>query len=315
MRLSRYFAVIVLLTGLCRLGLAADTAPADKPPVGPMEKVLADVDFHDVALEEIIDFLQNASPGFKAVVVREGDVPDSYPRVKMKLKNVTIAQVWMVLQASYPDLEFQQIGQGDVAVPIWLVRVKAPASGATPAFTPAAVRVYRLAPVVRAMSAKVGKEDVPKIGALDPVLSLIKATLAQVPGGTEPVLQVHEETQTLIFKGSAEQKAALELVLAVLDPSAAPELAELRQHESELGEKLVRARDQYTLRVQQLEAELAEARQKLADEEKNSLEVSRESEKLKVRLEIQGEQLEALQKRKDVHERREAETRPSPAAP
>jgi hypothetical protein len=160
--------------------------------------------------------------------VRENGVPEGYPKVRMRLKNVTLGQVWSVLQAANPELEVQPVEvqtaeEGPARPPIYLIRVKAPTTGVPEV----AVRAYALGPVEQAMSAKGGggKEAAHGNDSLDRVLSLIKATLAQVPGSGEPVLQVHEETGTLIFKGSADQKAVLEDVLAALVPATPTEVA------------------------------------------------------------------------------------------
>ena len=48
------------------------------------------------------------------------------------------------------------------------------------------------------------------------MLSVIKAALAQVPNGNSAVLQVHEETETLIFKGTLPHQEAVEQVLQAL---------------------------------------------------------------------------------------------------
>ncbi|MDB5174141.1 MAG: hypothetical protein JWN51_2914, partial [Phycisphaerales bacterium] len=57
--------------------------------------------------------------------------------------------------------------------------------------------------------------------ALNQVLSLIKATLAQVDdaSGISPVVQVHNETRTLIVKGTSSQLRAVEDALSALNPN------------------------------------------------------------------------------------------------
>src|SRR5205807_5814909 len=74
--------------------------------------------------------------------------------------------------------------------------------------------------------------------ALGDVLSLVKAALSQIDGPA-PVLQVHEATQTLIFKGTPEQRAALEDVLDALDPLRGSDRAVVRTREDSGPRKAV----------------------------------------------------------------------------
>jgi len=294
----RYLTVVMSLALLYGVARGAGEAPAaaTSAPADPMSRVLPDIDFSGVGLDDALDYLRDLVPEFKTVLVRDKGVPDDYPTVKIKLKKVTLGQVWSVLQTAMPDLEVQPVGENDGSWPIYVIRVKAPSGEGGPggpAVAPLAVRVYPLGPLVDAMTAKAGKKPGHENEPLNDILSLIKATLAQVPDRSEPVLQVHEETRTLIFKGNSEQKAALEQVLSALPPDAAPEASELiesKQHVEKLQEQINQQQEQSARQVQQLESELAEMRSRLAEAEKNALEQTANAEKLKVRLEQQMEQ-------------------------
>jgi len=291
--------IVLCLAALCGRALGeAPTAPA-AAPVDPMARVIADVNFQSVSLDDALDFLQGIAPDFKAVVVRDKGVPQDYPTMKIKLKNVSLGQVWSVLQAANPDLEVQPVGENEGPTPIYLIRVKASSNVASPEGAGAvpAVHVYPLGPLLDAMAAKAGNQAAHGGDPLDRVLSLIKATLAQVSDGGEPVLQVHEGTRTLIFKGSAEQEAALEQVLSALAPASAEEAAGNKRNNEDLQQQIELAKTQAAMQAQKLEADLAELHQRLAEEEKNSLDRTAEAERLKVRLEEQTDRMNDLKRR------------------
>ncbi len=293
--LKRSVLIVLWLIGLSGSALAAEDKQPAATPADPMAKVLPNVSFDSVQLDDALSFLQDVAPDFKAVIVRDKGVPDDYPTIKVKLKNVTLGQVWGVLQAANPDMEVQPVGENEGPTPIYLIRIKAPSSDAAPGVPQAAVRVYPLGPLVDAMTAK--SEAAHEKDSLDHVLSLIKATLAQVPGRSEPVLQVHEETRTLIFKGSGEQQAALQEVLAALAPGSSTEVAGYKKNNDELQQQMELERKQADMRAKNLEADLAELHQRLAAEEKNSLDRASEAERMKVRLEEQTDRMNEMKKR------------------
>jgi hypothetical protein len=276
-----------------------------------MSFILPDVAFDDVPLNDVVDFLREIVPEFKTMVVRERGVPENFPSVRVKLKHVSMGQLWELLQRAYPELEVEPVA-GD-PTPIYLIRVKAPsADSPSAAAAPPVVRVYRLSPLLAPVA---GKPAGPVNAPLDNVLSLIKATLAQAPGHGEVVLQVHPETQTLIFKGTLEQKTALEEALAALEPEASPQrarLAQLEQQEAQMRETFERDAKQSAARASELEGELSAMKTRLADQEKEILSRTIDAEKTKARLE---EQTDVLQRLKELQNRNGIDARPARPTP
>jgi hypothetical protein len=166
------------------------------------------------------------------------------------------------------------------------------------------VKVYRLSNALGSVLNNQGitmpgdpKARVPvEKAAMDQVLSLIKAALAQAGGGG-PVLQVHEETQTLIFKGSADQRAAVEDALSALGVNIPPDNSdatalrrEVDQWRARLEEERARAAERSDLLQKQTEEMRMRARESEAEASQRAVEV----ERLKVRLEQMQEKLKLL---------------------
>jgi len=291
-RLLMVFAVLLLAAPVAR---AADPE-APKAAPGPMEKVIPEVQFDNIALGDVIQYLQDVAPGFKAVVVRESGVPEEYPRIKMKLKNVTVAQIWQLLQLSYPDMQLQQVEAPGPDI-VWHVRIQATGNQAA-IVDPSAVKVYRLTAIIERLTAKSGKNDAEtEKRSLNQILSLAKAALAQTASRNNvgAVLQVHEETGTLIFKGNSEERAALESVLEALNPPTAAESAtvlEVRRQLAVAERTRDKAMDSAKAEIEQaydkvnrLQQELIEMRDMTRKQQAMTNQQALEAEKLKIRLE------------------------------
>jgi hypothetical protein len=125
--------------------------------------------------------------------------------------------------------------------------------------------------------------------ALSQVLSLIKATMAQATesGTAAPTLQLHEETQTLIFKGTPVQREALESVLGAL-PTRSPAVNEANKWKTTAQATEERYRLELSRRERLAEDARMEAdrlRKLLEDHEQQSIKQAQELERLRVRLE------------------------------
>jgi hypothetical protein len=215
-----------------------------------LDAVLPKVDFNNVPVEDVVQFLQDVDGKFRAVVVRKG--VRTGPPVTMKLQNVTVRQILDVLTTAYEGVELHPV-DGPTG-PIFVVTLRPPNPGGEPGVAGPAdggqgVRVYRLAGIIEAMLNGGGwepKGDRPNrdgqrppplaagdrakytTAAMNDVLSLIKATLQLTDAGEAPTLQVHEETQTLIFRGTPAQQAAVEDVMLAMESNRAIRPAEDR---------------------------------------------------------------------------------------
>lgn len=255
---------------------AKPAPPAAAPDPAGVNKIIPEVNFTNAPLEDVINYLQAISPQFKAVIVREPGVPKSHPLVTMRLRQIPLGQMLDVLRITQQGINFTQV-PGDSTVHIIIVGPPRQYEGREDNV----VRVYRLEGAVKGLQGKAPKD------ALGHVLSLIKATLAQVDSDL-PTLQIHEETMTLIFKGTSLQRAALEDVLTALDPGA-----ERVNFDPAKKNKLDTADHQLLLdktvadqRVGQLDLELHRATVQRDEYDRIARERATEIERLKVRLEM-----------------------------
>src|SRR5258705_7055432 len=76
-------------------------APADS--TGAAEIIIPEVNFQGQQLEEVIDFLQDTIPNFKAMVVRDTGVSPEVPTIRMRLKKVSLEQFIALLNIAYPE--------------------------------------------------------------------------------------------------------------------------------------------------------------------------------------------------------------------
>jgi hypothetical protein len=287
------------------VGVLAGRAVAADPPAGKgIDQVLPELSFTDVSLEDLTLFLQDVNPAFKALVVRDPDAPADFPQLRMRLKNVTTKVFLDVLMQAYSDLEITKVGPADQ--PVYVIKVHAPrnAPAAAAAGGRGGVKVYRLSNALGSVLNNQGiampadpKARVPvEKAALDHVLSLVKAALAQA-GGTGPVLQVHEETQTLIFKGSVDQRAAVEDALSALGVNIPPdnsESAALRREVDQWRSRLEEERARAAERSDLLQKQTEEMRMRARESEVEASQRAVELERLKVRLEQMQEKLKLL---------------------
>jgi hypothetical protein len=319
-------------------------APAASAPAadagGELDRLLPEVRFEDMRLDDIVDFLTDVEPRFKALVVRDPDVPRDYPQIRLKLKRVPLGQVLEVLTTAYPDIELSQVQAnngppGADARPVYIIKVHASdrAKAATGEVVPGGVKVYRLTSVVAALAQSTHPDIAAKERptaekeALDQVLSLMKAALSQVgQGGSNPapMLQVHPETQTLIFKGSSEQRDAVEDVLAALAPEGqlgGNQQAEVRKQAAEerrrLQAQLEQVQAQSSSQVADLQNRLQEAQARLKELQTQDLSRVAEAERAKVRLEERekllaelNSKIDDLEKRYDAVRRQQGQQQP-----
>ena len=204
-RFARLLAVILTLSVASRAFAApgAATKPAAAAPAAPdpedpggMNKVIPEVDFKGVALEDVIDFLQDVSPGFHAVVVYDAGAPAAYPRVTLRAKNVTAGQLVQLVHLSFPDVEISDVEGAGGPLGVFHIRSPRPGDEAAERDPRGGVHVYRLTaavdqllpPEVRAISPGLfsgGEQPDTTVlakerkRALDGVLTLLKAALAQ----------------------------------------------------------------------------------------------------------------------------------------
>jgi hypothetical protein len=340
------FIFVALASAATEAETAKDKAPAPPAAAAPaaeegseLDRVVPEVAFEDQRLDDVIDYLTDLEPRFKALVIRDPDVPRDYPQVRLKLKKVPLGQILEVLTNAFPDIEVSPVQanngpQGADARPVYLIKVHSSdrAKASTGEVVPGGVKVYRLTNVVGAL-AQVGHPDLSakdrpaaEKESLDQVLSLMKAALSQVgQGGGNPgaVLQVHPETQTLIFKGSSEQRDAVEDVLAALAPEGQQrdmrQEARLKQAADDqvrLQRQMNEVREQSATQVAEMQKKLEEAEARLKETQAVQMKQLAEAERAKIRLEEREKllagltaKLDDLEKRYDAVRRQQQSTR------
>ena len=120
-----------------------------------LDRIVPEVTFEDQRLDDIIEFLTDLEPRFKALVIRDPDVPRDYPQVRLRLKRVPLGQILEVLTTAFPDIEVSPVQanngpQGADARPVYIIKVHASdrAKAASGEVVPGGVKVYRLTNVV-----------------------------------------------------------------------------------------------------------------------------------------------------------------------
>lgn len=277
---------------------AAPTATATQEAQGQsyLTKVLPELNFNDVAFDDVIAYLRDVLPGFRAVVLRDPGVAAGYPSLTLSVKNIDLQQFFDLLQVMHSnDVEVVPV-DGKAGV-VYVFKIHPPEGAADPnAAGPVAVHVYRLSEAVEALAARAkasakgqGKDDAAaEKQALDQVLSLIKATVSQAGDAQPPVLQVHEETRTLIFKGREPQQLAVNEVLSALMPPTAERNEDLRRAQESMAvmqHALAESREREKAAGEQAKGEVSRLRAEMAEREKDYRNQAVELDRLKAKVE------------------------------
>jgi hypothetical protein len=274
--------------------------PAAAKPSGNADNpVLNEIHFRGQNLSEAVEYLRKSCPHFQAVVVSDGEHNTSEVGLPdIDLKNIDLNQLIEVLKQTVPQLAIDRVA-GDSGT-VFLFRLSTPAavgSGATggrglgPAIgvpsgyvpsvgaaapPPPSVQVYRLGPLLPP-----GEADEKK--ALNDILTLVQAALEAHGSANKALMKVHEATQTLIFRGNAEQTEVVQAALKALEPTSA------ESERAKLQERVQADRDRMQVRLAQLEDRLKEAEVENAQGRKRISEQTTELEILRARLAAQGD--------------------------
>lgn len=313
----RYALCLTLL--LAGWAAAQPAKPAPAPPPKPADPArfdpdapLPEIKVEGVTLEDLVQFLQDARPGFQAVVVRDPGAPRDYPQITMRLKNVSTMQLLGLIQKAYPQVTIDDTteGPGGVVYCIKVIPDPAPQGGGFAGggmlgqrldLNARYVQVYSLARAVNMLAAEKAADpkDRAKAGrdATNQLLSLLKAAITQSDAdGANAALQVHEETQTLVFKGTPAQQQLIDSVLRAV----APPDDDARKSATEKLRQMERAREELELRLRRLEDELAMTQKLMREQQALAMEKALEAEKLKIRLEMMQEMQREIDKLRAV---------------
>jgi hypothetical protein len=264
-----YFLAMLCIT-IAMYSPAARSQSTTHPTTAESFGTLPELKFDNVKLDDVLAFLADVDSKFAPQLVRDPGVPADYPMITFRAKNITIPQFLEFLQKAY-GIESTKI-PGPVG-PVYLItvayndRVVRSLDSGAQARSGSGVHVYSISDVVqRFLSLKpAGGSDAERTKqALNDVLTLVQAGLEQTPQGNRAVLKVHEGTQTLLFKGTAEQEQLISNVLATLREYNSNDVYQSnrmlrqlsQQQEAELKDAAQQAaRD--ASRIRALEAEIA----------------------------------------------------------
>ena len=260
------------------------------------QSVIPEVRFDDgVSLTDAVDFFRETVPGLQIIVVRAPGVPSDYPKLPpIRAKNVSVEQLMVLLQRAVPGVEFEQPIPGPKSV-IFTLRVAPPPNDlfGKPKAEPEQVRVVPPGPVVtvfrlvaivdpiadaRMRKSRAEKGDLTPAAAdkaaLADILSVLTNAL-RLLDSEPPMLRIHDETETLIFKGTVEQQRIVEATLAALAPPGP----------SQNGQQIDALRDALQDRIDEASKRLAMSTAQQQTLEEQLRELSIVNERLKIRLE------------------------------
>ena len=226
-------------------GPAGSTPPAQAVVA---ERRIGELRLEQTSLREVIQTLRKMDPGFQAVLAFDQGVPTDEPVIgELRLTNVTAGQVLEAISEAYPEVRITQRGDRPDS-PIWSVRVtNIYPQKMVPPPEPQQARVFRLHETISAMLQDRGTTDRKEARAA--VLSMLETALRAEQGGkkgeaSEPVLQFHEPTETLIFRGARSQVVMVDQALEALQPKppkgSREELEHLRAEVERLTKELER---------------------------------------------------------------------------
>jgi hypothetical protein len=245
----RVALVSILIASLAAISNAQQTPPpttTDAHSSHP-EKIFSEFKVDD-SIDSVVARLQKDDPDLKLLVIRDPNAPPNQPHITLSLKNVTASDVLSVMSSIYPNVALNSISA--TTGPIFTLKIVAPPSrdglfgGPNQSGPPREeVKVYNLTLLVDGWISQnippdAKLEDLPTLRrkALDQIMSLVQAALSQAsPQASKPVLQVHEPTQTLVFKGTAEQRGIVQEAMNALQQRLNEQQRELARLKAMIG--------------------------------------------------------------------------------
>jgi hypothetical protein len=219
---NRQLCTASLALILCFPLLAHGQSATKAAPPQP-DAAMPKIDFNDVPLDEALKILNEARPSFQVVLASGAR---NYPNVTLHLREVTPEQVLRVLQ--------KQLGLGVEPAgtpPIYVVSV--PPVDTNPPTPKFRVTAYCLTPIIdqliQARDTRGGQNPTTQPAAeqarkqrtavMNDVINVVQSAVNIAPDQvTATILEVNEPTETLVIKGTPEQRDAAESVLRALEP-------------------------------------------------------------------------------------------------
>jgi hypothetical protein len=251
--MKRSITALTLTTLICITALAAEP-PTTEPASQPAEQASPDVRrkfgledsiddapmptgrIENVSVQDFLERYKKWLPNFRYIIYREPSVTGRGPILPtMDTTELRFAEFVDFVNASCPGVHIQadHVADPQQVCPLYVVTLSVPAADVRAHVKlPTVVKVFSMTEAIR-MQQVLHNEDQKK--ATDDVLSLIQTVIDESPGGNQASMRVHEETDSLIFKGpesiSGEVGEAIQSIAThkiPVDPQITEELEEDR---------------------------------------------------------------------------------------
>jgi hypothetical protein len=243
MRTIKAVIALVLMLLLANVVVGADPKKPAAPPL-TWETTMPAIEISKQPLEKVLNDLKKKLPGFDFSISRE-NVPHDYPVLPaMSVENVSLEDFFNLVQQEVPGVNvaygpidsFNRPIRGDGHPPLCIVSITPDTSGG-----PQTVRVFGLAELIAYRSTGIQgvekREDRDK-QATNEILSMIQAALDVAGDNNQPVMKLHPETKTLIFKGTDAQAQIVESAIKALHTGDGTAINLLREENTKLGAQL-----------------------------------------------------------------------------
>jgi hypothetical protein len=184
------------------------------------QKLIAEIDFENVSLSEVIAHLRKVDPTFQAVVSYLPGAEVGGPRIQeLRLKNVPVESILGALTQAYPQIHLDLVpGSGRAGDSrVWTIRVEAGQKTREDTSSRTYTSVHRLREIIDELIRRPGAEGDRK-KALESIMSLMQSIVDIQGKGGDPHAKVmlHEATETLIFNGTERQTEQVHIALNAL---------------------------------------------------------------------------------------------------
>jgi len=103
---------------------AKPAAPTTSPAGEAKGKLIPELNFKDIALTDLIDFLRDVDPSFQAVIAYEPGTVRGEPTIQeLRLRNVSLGAVLQLLAETYPQIKINASAD-NAGGGIWTIRVE-----------------------------------------------------------------------------------------------------------------------------------------------------------------------------------------------
>ncbi|MDP9174086.1 MAG: polysaccharide biosynthesis/export family protein [Planctomycetota bacterium] len=188
----------------------------DKARQAVEQFILPEITTGEESLGDLLNLVHNHNPAFNFIVVRGSGVASDYPTIPgLNLKNISIGQFVGFVRDNYDTITVTAEVGGNGQSVLYVFNVVGPVTKENNAKS--SVYIYRLTGLVDSLG---GTQK-----NLNDVLSLVQKALETSEDTKGCSLQVHAETETLLFRGSVSQIRIVATALAALKDDQSPRVS------------------------------------------------------------------------------------------